>query len=351
MVMDGIEGRRAKKRPRVRYETTRIYYAADRPPSFLAMWTSRLAVFALVAGVVAVVLHRLHLLPTAVAITIAMLVIAGAALSLVMAGIAGLDIWMTGRQGAARVFCGVLVALGLLGVPAALWVKSFNSPALSDVSTDTAEPPEFTEAADERTADANPVAYPGEAAAALQRQSYPDLKTLVIPRAEEEAYELVLQALAKLKIKPTLELAPEDDDSAPGFIEASEHSMILGLIDDVVIRVDGDDKSSRIDVRSASRYGTIDFGRNAENVRAILKEVASRFESSVPDADKEARAAAKAEKAKLKAEKGHDRASKADRRRPDPSRSGIRHGLGQKASPQAGAGGRGPGKRAGQFDE
>ena len=105
MVTDRIDERRPKSRMRDRYHSTRIYYAADQPPSFLATWTSRIAIFAAVAAIVTAGLHRLALLPTPVAITIAYIVIACAALSLTMAFIAGLDIWVTGRQGAARVFC------------------------------------------------------------------------------------------------------------------------------------------------------------------------------------------------------------------------------------------------------
>jgi hypothetical protein len=350
MVTEQIEERRPRRRPRDRYQSSRIYYAADYPPSFLATWTSRLSIFAAVAFVVTLVLHRLLLLPTAVALTIAIAVFAGAALALVMAAIAGLDIWVTGRQGAARVFVGSVVALGLLALPAGAWVLSFSTPEINDVSTDLTEPPEFTEAKDERATDANPVDYPGEHFAALQRQNYPDLKSLVLPRSTEDAYELVLQALAKLKMKTSLELPPEEEEDAPGFIELSDRSLILGLADDIVIRVLGEDKTARIDVRSASRYGANDYGRNAEHVRVILKEIAARFEASVPDPDKAVHDK-KDDKSKLKGAKGRDRVSKVDRRRPDPSRSGIRHGLEQKGSPPGSAGARGPGKPRGQFDE
>jgi uncharacterized protein (DUF1499 family) len=349
MVTDRIDERRPKRRMRDRYHSTRIYYAADQPPSFLATWTSRIAVFAAVAAIVTAGLHRLALLPTPVAITIAYTVIACAALSLTMAFVAGLDIWVTGRQGAARVFFGAIVALGLLAIPTGVWAMSFRYPQLNDISTDLDEPPEFTEAKDERTPDANPIDYPGDQFATLQRDHYPDLKSLVIPRTTEEAYELVLQAIAKLKLKTTLEVPPEDVDDAPGFIELSEHSQILGLVDDIIIRVLGEDKMARIDVRSASRYGSNDFGRNAEHTRTILKEIASRFEASVPDLDKEAIAAQK--KAKLKGEKGHGPGSKADRKRPNLSRSDIRRGLERKGSPQGSAGVQGRGKPRGQFDE
>jgi plasmid stability protein len=346
MVTDQIGERRVKRRPRDR--STRIYYAADRPPSFVAMWTSRLAIFCAGAALVTAVLHRLMVLPTPVAMTMAEAIFAGGALSLLMGVIAGLDIWVTGRQGAARVFCGSLVALVILAVPAVVWATSFNWPAIYDVSTDLAEPPEFTDAKESRSADANSVDYPGDAFAALQRTHYPDLKSLVMPRSTDEAFELVLQALAKLKLKTSLELPPEDEQDEPGFIELSEHSQVLGLVDDIVIRVLGEDLSARIDVRSASRYGTNDFGRNAEHVREILKEVAARYEASVPDADAAQKDKAKA---KLKGPKGRDQASKADRRRPNPARSDIRHGLERKGLRPGSTGSRGPGRPQGQFDE
>ena len=160
----------------------------------------------------------------------------------------------------------------------------------------------------------------------------------------------MLQALAKLKLKTSLELPPEDDEDSPGFIELSDRSLILGLPDDIVIRVLADDKASLIDVRSASRYGSNDFGRNAEHVRTILKEVAARFEASVPDSLMPA-TGKKDDKSKLKRSKERGQGSAANRRRPDPSRSGIRHELGRKASPPGSSGAQGPGKSRAQFDE
>ena len=350
MVTETIEENRVTKRPRGRLRSSRIYYAADQPPSFLATWTSRLAVFAAVALIVTLVLHRMLLLPMEVAMTIAVAVFAGAALALVMAAIAGLDIWVTGRKGAARVLCGAVMALGLLAIPTGVWVLSFSFPAISDVSTDLVEPPEFTEAKEERGAGANAIDYPGERSAEIQRHNYPDLKSLTLPRPPEESYELVLQALARLKMKTSLELPPEENEDTPGFIELSDRSLVLGLADDIVIRVLADDKASRIDVRSASRYGSNDFGRNAEHVRTILKEVAGRFEASVPesltpDIDK------KDDKSKLKRPKARGQGSAANRRRPDPSRSGIRHGLERKGSRQGSSGARGPDRSRAQFDE
>lgn len=343
----------AGRRPaRGSHAASRIYYAADRPPSVAARWTSRVAIFAAVTLVTTWFLHRLLSLPTPLASSIVWGVFFAAGAALVMAAVAGLDIWFTGRQGAARVLAGATVSLGLLAIPASLWLVSFNWPDINDVTTDTGEPPEFTEAKSLRGRAANSVDYAGQTFAHLQHQGYPDIKSLVIPRTAEESYELVLQALTKLKHKTTLELPPEEDEGSPGFIELSDKSMILGLVDDVVIRVLAEDKSARIDVRSASRYGHADYGRNAERVRSILREIVGRLEASVPDLEKAAKAKQRQDaKGKLKGQKARGPASAADRRRPNPSRSGTRHEPAQRASPPASSQGRGPGKSPGQFDE
>ena len=340
------------RRPaRGRHAASRIYYAADQPPTLAARWTSRVAIFAAVTVLVTWFLHRLLSLPTPIAQTIVWGAFAAAAAALAMAVIAGLDIWFTGRQGAARVLAGACVSLALLAIPAGLWLASFNWPDINDISTDTVEPPEFTEAKSRRGPQANGIDYPGEGFAHLQKMAYPDLKSLVIPRTAEEAYELVLQALGKLKLKTTLELPPEEDEGSPGFIEVSDKSMILGLVDDVVIRVLAEDKSARIDVRSSSRYGHADFGRNAERVRAILRETVGRLEASVPDPNKAAKAKARQDAKKVKGQKARGPGSAADRRRPNPSRSDIRRGPARKASPQAPSGAAGRGRSPAQDDE
>ncbi|MFN0217401.1 MAG: DUF1499 domain-containing protein [Hyphomicrobium sp.] len=306
-------------------------FAANQPPSFLAGWTSRLALFAAVLLAVTVVLHRLFSLPTPIALNIAAACFAGAGLALVMGLIAGLDVWITGRQGAARIIFGLTVALGLLAIPAAIWSLARQWPEINDVTTDIADPPPFVAAANSRVAGANPVAYPAERFADLQRKFYPDLKSLIVPRTPDETFGVVQQALAKLRYIVTAATSPSVEDGTPGLVETSDTTMMLGFVDDVAIRVMEDEAGSSIDIRSASRYGRNDFGRNAERTRLILKEIVARLEATItrPDANKPARLD---KKKPVKRQKGRDPASTADRRRPDPSRSDARRGQQRKES-------------------
>ncbi len=305
---------------------TRIEYAAEQPASFLARWASRIAIFCAVLLVVALFLHRLFALSTPVAMNIATAVFAGAVLVLVMALISGIDIWITGRQGAARVVSGAVVALALLAIPLSLWVVSQEWPAINDVSTDMARPPAFTELSKLREAGSNTADYPAEAFAPLQKASYPDLKPLIVERSPDEAFELVLQALGKLRLKTLSEVPPSGANDGAGSIEFSDHTLVLGFVDDVAIRVTGEgEAAARIDIRSASRFGGHDFGHNAQRVRLILKEIVGRLEATVPSVDKKPAAAAKKDgKALIKRPQARDRPSAGGSSKPAPSRSGTR---------------------------
>jgi Protein of unknown function (DUF1499) len=314
---------------------TRTLYVPDQAPSFLARWASRLALFFAAVLPIALFLHRLFGLSTPVALNIAATCFAGAGLVLVMAAGAGLDIWMTGRQGAARVVVATLVASMLLAIPAGLFVVSRNWPAINDISTDMKNPPDMSDAKRARGPGSNSVDYPGERFASLQQASYPDIKTLTVPRSSEETFELVLQAINKLKMRSNYEAPPDEEPGAPGVVEIADRTMIFGFTDDVAIRITGDENSAKVDIRSSSRYGRSDFGRNAERVRSILKEISNRLEGSVPNPEAALRSKHKKEAAKpVKPARDGSRVSAPRHSKEEPSRSGARREPGRKASPQ-----------------
>jgi uncharacterized protein (DUF1499 family) len=248
-------------------------------PSFFARWTSRIALFSVGLLVVTVALHRLFSLPTPIAINLAAAVFAGAALSLICAVAATIGIWRTGRPGTSRIVLGTLVALGLLLWPLYFLPQYEGLPAIYDVTTDTADPPPFTAVVKQRGIGAHSATYPGAAFATAQAAAYPDIKTIEINRSVDETYELVVDTIQRLKMDIVFQQSPEPEANRPGIIEFVDRTMVLGLYDDVAVRVSGNDEASRIDVRSASRYGSHDLGRNAQRIRMILKEIVVRLES------------------------------------------------------------------------
>lgn len=281
-------------------------------PSFYARWTSRIALFSVGVLVCALVLHRLFSLPTPVAINLGIVAALGAGLSLLLALCAAIGIWRSGRPGTSRVVFGTLVSIGLLAWPLVFVPAYEKLPKINDITTDPVSPPSFGSLAALRGAGTNGTNYAGERYALLQSAAYPDIKPILINRSSEEAFELAADAVRRLKMDVKRQSAPDAEKQQPGVLEIVDRTMIAGFYDDVVIRVAGNDESARIDVRSASRYGQHDLGRNAERTRIILTEIVTRLESVVPTA-KPKKAEPKAEK--KKSVKRRSRRSRRSRRR------------------------------------
>ena len=62
---------------------------------------------------------------------------------------------------------------------------------------------------------------------------------------------------------------------ADGRIEATDTTRFFGFKDDVVVRVKPEGAGSRVDVRSLSRVGKSDVGKNASRIRAYLSALGS----------------------------------------------------------------------------
>lgn len=249
-----------------------------------ARWTTRIALFSAALVLSALFLHRLFSIPTPVALNLVKLSILGGFISLALAFIASVRIWRVGAAGGARVFMGVLIALAVIGWPLPQLATIRDKPEINDLTTDTKSPPPFKKLAAARARDANNPTYPGVAFAEAQMRAYPDLRSLQINRSVAEAYEISADALRRQRLSIVNE-EPPGEDSATGLIEAYDRTPIWGFYDDVAIRVTGNSQTAQIDVRSASRYGAHDLGRNTERIRRLLKEIVVRLEATVPTAD------------------------------------------------------------------
>ncbi len=278
-------------------------------------WTSRIAVFSLVLLLTALLLHRLFGLDTLIALNLVKAAYAGVGLSLLLAVAAVAVIWHHGTQGTARVVFAVTVCLAMLAGPLALALLARDYPMINDITTDTVSPPPFDIIGKMRGPGTNQVTYPGEAFALQQRHAYPDLKPLLVDRSAQEAFELVVDAVRRLKMDIVREEAPGGVAGKTGYIEAVDRTLVLGFYDDVAIRVSGGEAMSRIDIRSASRFGWSDLGANAERVRALMHEIVARLEATVPTAEDDRSQLDKKARDKLKQEKDDDRKSRKSRRR------------------------------------
>lgn len=267
--------------------------------SGLAVWSRRLAAFSIPVLLLAIIIIRSGLLEITPALATlgGALVLAFAAIGLALG--AFVVIWKEGCKGLGHAVTALLVGIAILAYPTFLSVRAARLPWLTDITTDPADPPRFDTVARLRPRNANPVAYAGTVAAQLQRAAYPDIEPLQVSVNPQQAYEAALAVITKHKWKVVDLRPPQASGRREGVIEAVARTPIMGFRDDVVVRVRFDDEGSRIDVRSASRYGRTDFGTNAARIRRLLSDIDDSAGSDEENAKKPAKPA-KAEQAPTK---------------------------------------------------
>ena len=252
----------------------------EQTASPVSRWTARLALFGGVLIIVGAAMHRIAGMSTPIALALFVIAFAAAGLAILSGLLSTALLWRYGGVGGTRTLAGIAVAAGIFAWPASFAPAYFNLPRMNDVTTDLKVPPRFVALAAARNGASG---YPLERFAPLQLKAYPDLQPFLVDRSVDEAYELALDVVRRVnKMSVVAEEAPGGKLGPVGIIEAVDRTLIMGFPDDVIVRVSGDRATSRIDIRSASRYGNHDFGRNAQRTRKILKDLQQRLESSLP---------------------------------------------------------------------
>ncbi|MGE4061172.1 MAG: DUF1499 domain-containing protein [Sphingomonadales bacterium] len=142
-------------------------------------------------------------------------------------------------------------------------LPGWDAPQIHDVTTSPRDPPEFDVARVAHYARRDYSSYReydrrmnGKVASA-----YPALRTLVFDRSLRQVFTAAEAAAADLH------WTVFSADSTHGRIEAGDWATIFGFVDDIVIRVRLNAAGYTVlDIRSASRTGSVDMGRNARRI-------------------------------------------------------------------------------------
>src|SRR5713101_5109668 len=257
-------------------------YIHSEATSRLAIWARRIAGFAFVASILAVIVVRSGLLEIkpALATFAGALAIAGIALLVAMA--AFIVIWMEGLAGMGAALSAMAISLALLAYPAYFGLKAYRLPWIYDITTDPIDPPRYEALARLRVRDANPITYAGLYAAEQQRAAYPDIGPLGTNATAQAAYDAALAVVNKRKWRVVDARTPQAG-RREGRIEAVARTAIMGFRDDVVVRIRAEPDGARIDVRSSSRYGSFDFGANAARIRSLINEIEDAIRAQKPE--------------------------------------------------------------------
>lgn len=245
----------------------------EEPVTRAAPWALRLAWLSLAVVGLALLLVRDPRAETEAALAALGSGVGLAVLAVLLAVAAFVRIWREGARGLGVAVGGLLLAAVVLAYPAYMAARGVMLPPLTDVSTDVESPPAFSRS---RAAwEARGGRLPrdsGPAARALQREAYPQIAPLTLDLGPDEAFALAMKAAQNRKWQVVESYKP-GGRAGNGRIEAVVHSRLLGLPYDVTVRLHPRADGTRIDVRSATRFGDRDFGQNADHIRAYLDEI------------------------------------------------------------------------------
>ena len=243
------------------------------PYSRAAIWSRRLAVFALAVAGMAAGLSRAGAVEPSGALAVLGASLVLACLAALLSAAAAVVIWRTGRRGAGIAFVGLVLALGLLAYPAWLSLQAISLPEIADVSTDLDAPPSFLRSV--KALEARGGRTPPESSAQTrdtQRRAYPKVQPILVDMEANDAYQLALQAAKARGWRIVDAIAPSVREGV-GHIDAIDRSLFLGFPDDIAIRIKPLANQTRIDIRSASRIWRHDFGANAERIQKFAADV------------------------------------------------------------------------------
>lgn len=174
------------------------------------------------------------------------------------------------RRGFTVALGGLLVGLAVFWLPFSHQQTARQVPAIHDITTDTGDPPEFRAVMPLRPEGANSLDYAGPGLARQQRQAYPEIQPAEFETSRGRVFDAALATALEMGWRIV------DSDRPDGRIEAVATTFWFGFKDDVVVRVSGSADGARVDVRSVSRIGVSDAGKNAARIRAYLDALKTR---------------------------------------------------------------------------
>ena len=163
------------------------------------------------------------------------------------------------------IFLGLFVLLAIFSQ----LLSAVGAPAIHNISTNTTPAPSFDKALSLREIlGSNPLEYRSNPKnAELQKQSYPEL----LPHASDLRAEELVRKVERILKEMEIEVINLDLENLR--IEAVATSFWFGFEDDVLVQVRDYDNASIAEIRSVSRVGLSDLGKNASRIRKILAKL------------------------------------------------------------------------------
>ena len=179
---------------------------------------------------------------------------------------------------------GMITGAGLTGYLLSWGFVAETTPAIHDISTDLAEPPQFAELT-VRSDNFDQIPGQGEDGmngmsprqrwAVVHQREYGNIRAVRI-NAPVDTVIAKAERLAHARGWDVASVSPED-----GRLEATDVVTLFRFKDNVVLRVrpTEDGMGSRVDMRSINRIDMSDLGRNAERIQSFLADLSGTVSS------------------------------------------------------------------------
>ena len=148
-----------------------------------------------------------------------------------------------------------------------LIVRDLSYPPINDVTTDTRNPPKFTAALRATENAGRDMTYP-QSFRSKVRTDYPYIRSLKCNAPADRIFDRVVEAANRQR-----GWRAHYANAARRTVEAEAVTPLLGFVDDVVIQVSEQDGMTCVDMRSKSREGLVDAGKNAKRIAGFLEDL------------------------------------------------------------------------------
>ncbi|NKI33587.1 DUF1499 domain-containing protein [Wenzhouxiangella sp. XN79A] len=175
------------------------------------------------------------------------------------------------EQGAGVLVLALLLGAVVAAVPVGVRQIASGKPFIHDITTDLEDPPAFVAVVPLRAGAPNPPEYGGADVAEQQRRGYPELGPAIFDRPTEAVFDAAVATVDSMGWERVATVAED------GRIEATDTTLWYGFKDDIVIRIRATPDGTRVDLRSKSRVGGSDLGKNADRIAGYLDRLDARL--------------------------------------------------------------------------
>lgn len=245
-----------------------------RQPSTAARMAWPAAVFAVIMGAVSLIAHRTQALGTQDFLLVIMIAFLISLCAFILSLLGLYALWTSAAIGGRRSARSLALTLPVMLAGLFVGYMGLSSAPLSDISTDTLDPPHFV--SKPNLANGQNVNEPPRLDRDVQAAYYPNLTGRRYALPIDTITAQVLKQFESYGWTPLLD-PNRDQTTGDWTVEANVKTALFRFSDTLVVRVTDEGNATYLDMRSAANFGAYDFGNNARRIEKFFRDLDTRL--------------------------------------------------------------------------